>query len=726
MTSNQFFNKLLRELSYRSTEGYPILSKKEHQDIISDILSEWGLSSIESELIQNLTEGGEEDAQYKHVGQGFFVKAADAGKEGAQKFTKDDNGKYSPVSDDEYEKQKNKAGEEGGPTNNPNAEPQEKGNGEEGQAVGGEQPPAEPEKGTSLQDTESQERFKKEQEAADKSREEKPKEDATSDDTKLSNSTNEELAGADSTKVKKQILMTIAETEQSQEGVGLGTAESRTGECVTVYTGQKIQELMKNGKSYEEARDEVEIELLTIAKDSNNVLTKEWVKSGLAVFDYLADTIGFENIEHFSWDTPEGNQLVQSTGHGTSADMFVRTKDGKTIGVSLKKDFKVFIVNGGYGKAMKEFETKMGITLPEHCQAANYTKRRGEEFQKATTTIESDPLFFEEQAKNLLEDEKLFNKTFGPKKDAIRKRKKYAVQQAFGLTSKEVSELSDDEIKQKFSEITPSQLVDIVKNPKNGDDMKFSAAFLKQKPIQEKYGLYSNLRNLDNEMTDNIFEFFQGSEESREKYKEKIIEDTHIIDTLFPNKPLSDFKTLFGTNPAVEMTREAIGNIFGISSMMEEYENATTDEEKLAIRKKIEKTIKDKLVISKKKGTPVIAIVLDGPPASELPLYKLGVRTRGIGNAQTLEVSQETFGSLALKNGNTDIMSWDIKDRNTVIYSEVKDIESIIDDEEFNIEDLSLEELQDLKDRLSQLSKWNPASPSLKKLITKFPKGFLD
>ena len=66
--------------------------------------------------------------------------------------------------------------------------------------------------------------------------------------------------------------------------------------------------------------------------------------------------------------------------------------------------------------------------------------------------------------------------------------------------------------------------------------------------------------------------------------------DTHIIDTLFPNKPLSDFKTLFGTNPAVEMTREAIGNIFGISSMMEEYENATTDEEKLAIRKKIEKT----------------------------------------------------------------------------------------------------------------------------------------
>jgi len=169
MTSNQFFNKLLRELSYRSTEGYPILAKKEHQDLISDILSEWGLGSMESELIQNLNEGGDEDSQYKHLGQGFYVKVGDEGKEGAQKFKKDDNGKYSPVSDDEYKKQKNKAGEEGGPTNNPNAEPKEKG-GEEGQAVGGEQPPAEPEKGTSLQDPQSQERFKKEAEAAADSR----------------------------------------------------------------------------------------------------------------------------------------------------------------------------------------------------------------------------------------------------------------------------------------------------------------------------------------------------------------------------------------------------------------------------------------------------------------------------------------------------------------------------------------------------------------------------
>jgi hypothetical protein len=717
MQTQNFISDLLNELSYRSNEGYPNLSNPQHISILSEILTEWGFSDIKNELIQNILEGtdSEPKSDYVHLGGGTYVKRGDEERPDAQKFKKDGDS-FKAISNDEYEQMKAKAGEEGGANNNPDVQAQMKAGGDENQTP--EAPPVNIFSGDVNKDT--TERYKQEAEAAS----ETPQ--SSTGDTKLVNSNNEELANVDSGKVKKQILMTSAEAEQSQEGVGLGTAESRTGECVTVYSGQKIQELMKTGKSYDEARDEVEVELLTIAKDSNNVLTKEWVKSGLAVFDYLSDELGFENIEHFAWDTPEGNRLVQSTGHGTSADMFVRTKDGRTIGVSLKKDFKVFIVNGGYGKAMKEFEDKMGIQLPQQCQAANYTKRRGEEFKKATTTIESDPLFFEDQAKNLLEDEKLFNKTFGPKNDAIRKRRKYAVQQAFGLTSKDVSALSEEEIKQKFSEITPTQLLDIVKNPKNGDDMKFAAAFLKQKPIQQKYGLYSNLRNLDNEMTDNIYEFFQGSEASREKYKEKIIEDTHIIDTLFPNKPLDDFKTLFGTDPAVEMTRESIGNIFGISEMMEDYENSDTEDEKFLIREKIEKTIKSKLVISKKKGTPVIAINLEGPPASELPLYKLGVRTRGIGNAQTLEVAQETFGSLALKNGNTDIMSWDVKDRNTVVSSEVKDIESIIDDEEFSMEDLSIDETQDLKDRISQLIKWNPKSPSLKKLLTKFPKEFLE
>jgi hypothetical protein len=164
----KFITKLLRELSYRSKEGYPILSKKEHISIISDILTEWGMSEIQSELIKNLTEASD-DENYTHVGQGYYVKKGQEEKEDAQKFTKDDSGKYNVVSQDEYEKQKNKAGEEGGPKNNPNAEPKQD------TPPQGEQPQQEPPKGTSLQTPETQARYKKEADAATQSNEPTPK-----------------------------------------------------------------------------------------------------------------------------------------------------------------------------------------------------------------------------------------------------------------------------------------------------------------------------------------------------------------------------------------------------------------------------------------------------------------------------------------------------------------------------------------------------------------------
>jgi hypothetical protein len=353
---------------------------------------------------------------------------------------------------------------------------------------------------------------------------------------------------------------------------------------------------------------------------------------------------------------------------------------------------------------MKEFEQKVGVTLPENCQTSNYTKRRDAEYNTGKETVKSNRKDFEEAAQRLLDDEEYFNKVFGPKTQSFEKRKRY-IEKKLGISN--------------WKDATPEQLVDLLINENKkstGDDLKFFAAFNKESGVKEKFGIYPKLRNLDNEMTENIFNFFQGSDEAKSKYKEKIIEDTHILDTLFPNPPLTDFKTIFGTDPAVEMTREAVGSIFGVSDLMKDYENAKSDDEKESIRKQIENEIKRKLVITKKKGVPVIAINLDGPPQSELPLYKLGVRTRGIGNAQVLEVSQETFGSLALKNGNTNVLEWSDKDRRTVVEQESKDMLALFEDEDFDISDLSPEELQDFKERIVLLKTWYPKSPTLKKL----------
>jgi hypothetical protein len=60
MNKIEFIEELLSELSYRSDEGYPILTKSTHITLISEILDEWGLTEIKNTLIENLLEAGEQ------------------------------------------------------------------------------------------------------------------------------------------------------------------------------------------------------------------------------------------------------------------------------------------------------------------------------------------------------------------------------------------------------------------------------------------------------------------------------------------------------------------------------------------------------------------------------------------------------------------------------------------------------------------------------------------
>jgi len=78
MIKEEFFNELLSELSYRSEEGYPILSKDSHIDIICEILDEWDLTEIKNELIQNLLEAETFTAIKKDTGEPAIFKSKDS------------------------------------------------------------------------------------------------------------------------------------------------------------------------------------------------------------------------------------------------------------------------------------------------------------------------------------------------------------------------------------------------------------------------------------------------------------------------------------------------------------------------------------------------------------------------------------------------------------------------------------------------------------------------
>ena len=107
MDYKQIIDKLVRELSYRV--GIPNIHNKEHQSIMSEILSEWGEYDVKQTIFEFLTNEDDtegEDKQYSHIGAGIYVKKGDEKKDNAQKYKKDDSGSIKPISDDEYDKTK--------------------------------------------------------------------------------------------------------------------------------------------------------------------------------------------------------------------------------------------------------------------------------------------------------------------------------------------------------------------------------------------------------------------------------------------------------------------------------------------------------------------------------------------------------------------------------------------------------------------------------------------
>ena len=506
-----------------------------------------------------------------------------------------------------------------------------------------------------------------------------------------------------------------------QDKGGAGTPESRTGETVTVWGGKKVKELMEKGKSYEEAREEVRQQLLEISKEKNALLTKEWVESGLNCLDWIQENYGLNNIEEIAWDTPEGNDLIGSTGHGTSADMFVKTKDGKKVGVSLKKDFKVFIVNGGFDKKIKEVAEMLGVEvkdLPENIQPGHYNKRRGEVLDKGVPKLDTQKDLIKERFEDALQNPESAKKLFGK---AYQKRINYIAARKAGISPDKFKKLPPEEQKQMVDNLTGDDLFDSLINnpPYKGEDIKVIANIAKIPEVNKATNLYDDLRNLDSEIADNLMNFLNEGE-NLDKFKELVSKETHIDDILFGSGgALDKLEVLYGEPGGVSMSPEAVVNLFDIGDLYEEYKNA---DDKGEVKRKIQEQVKNKMVIQREQGKPVIAVRVTNPnpPPTEsiLPIFSMATRTKGIGNSNGLEIQQSAFGGLCFKNGNVDIDSWSDKDKTKVVNDQVKGLLNDIEDE--NIDPTTDEGKQQLRERIELLERWDSNNKSLKKLKDRY------
>ena len=72
VNKDDIIKDILLEISYRSDEGYPNFSKPAHISILSEVLTEMGLTDVKYELIKNLLEEDKDET--------FTAKSKESGK----------------------------------------------------------------------------------------------------------------------------------------------------------------------------------------------------------------------------------------------------------------------------------------------------------------------------------------------------------------------------------------------------------------------------------------------------------------------------------------------------------------------------------------------------------------------------------------------------------------------------------------------------------------------
>ena len=657
------WNKILNELSYRVSTGIPDLSNEQHLIKLWDILKEhnWNIDA-RVELLKNLNEldfrTPEQFAAYKakhKMRPGTVVNVA---------------GKDKVIDEPEEE-----------PTDKKVDEPEE-----------------EPDLSTKDVETDDFKRIELSEEERQQRRQTDKEECElwlTEDETSLKNKFKEE------------------------EGKGAaGTAQSKAGEAVTVWGGNRVKELLAEGKSIDEAIAQTEKELQQMMKDNpKGLLTQEWITAGLSIVRKLDKELkeqgypkGLENVEEIGWDTDAGRDLVGTDDqHGTSSDMFIKMDDGRVIGESLKKDFKVFLVNGGYATAVKELQEKIGVDLPENVQYENYKKRRAEESNKIKERIKKE-LDVKKVVDTISEDPNIFiSKMCSSKVGSIRNR----LTEMFGEDN--VSKLEPlvkpfESVSEFLKNLSPEQrkqAADFINNldgAENTDDLKWIGV-LGRHPEAKKIGLTDDIRQLSNELVDNLYDFVKPDSPGNKQFKQMVAKDLHFQDLLFGTPPrLDEFNLSHGEDPAVRIQKGQVQELFGISD--KEIEAAKNDPEK---QKAIMNKIQDQLVITKKDGVPIISVKVEG---GTIPLYTMGTRARGLNAAPTLEIQQHPLGTFTLKNGTPDYKKWPQEDRRGFGDTETKALNKLLKDEEFDYESNKAE----IQERMKMLEEIDPDHPSLKKI----------
>jgi len=440
---------------------------------------------------------------------------------------------------------------------------------------------------------------------------------------------NKELLASDHDIVEDALRYTKSQAKKDKasggrEGVGLGTDTSRAGEAA-VHTGLRM---FKDGESLEKIQEQ----LMIIANEDDTYLTVKWVKSTIATLKAIDEKIGIENIEDVAWDTDEGRTAIGVDPKlKTSADMFVRTKDGKNIGISLKQDGSVFLNNGGWDKQAVLLLDKLQEVMPPEEHAAltkamsikAYNKNRAERFKQAYSKYSPEDVLKMVQS---LTPEEIKKEKLAPYMDILQNPEPLLEKVRLSSTEE------------------PTRL--------SSNEMKALHRLLK---LRDEKG-NQLIRESDNVLSKKTFAVLNSSDDAKNGMNRHVLKSMHVFDALGLNEDLKEggvdsFITMYGIPPdGATLDEETLVNLFGSEFQQVLAEVRNGDREP----KELEEMMAEKIEIDYESGQ----ILFKHENDMKYPLFYLSGRARGIGTAPVMELGQTSFMALALKVGSFDTDEW--------------------------------------------------------------------
>ena len=434
-------------------------------------------------------------------------------------------------------------------------------------------------------------------------------------------------------------------------------------------------------------------------------LEPEWVESAVNSLERILiqdnkdnpEAIGIENISNIGWDTKAGrkeagisqdNDKAAEDGPG---DMFIKTKDGSVIALSLKKDGKVALANKTYkqefpkivesmrkqmlsdgmsedevNKILKDFEDTAGLQVwQKGIQDAqdNLEKElldKGSQTRKDLIATLGNAKELYTRAKNGdKEAEEQFLKLTGKKnlENGFNYLKPYLGDEST-WGGKSTEQLFDDYLSTGKLSKTANHVKGILRYIVNGTS--------KDNPNYDKSReLYNEFRQWEHKLTDEFYGFLQKDKKNERVFKRFLLGGIHLDEVLgFKDAGgVDSLKVLFGSGEKGEGSNElgsmmdvtTFTNLFfgdgqekdlALSLIGKSRDSNISDDERKESQQEVLEMVMDKLEVDYETNTIGIR-----HPNGYYPLFNTKARSRGLPTPPQLEILHTDYTAKALQHG---------------------------------------------------------------------------